>query len=493
MGEQLHLFKNWEDAEKVREPVLYLATNEGCAVFVPNNLTTITRLRALALIEPMEIVKFEDVLLLRQGEWPGNKVNGFVPTFRVARHAILAGGWDDGDTTERCMRCEHNLECDGPLTTAPVALFDKRDEGGMGAMGDSMIESLNSRCPLYHNGIRVEKKTLTPRILLNHGFEPISSVRAFTDDNVSADDIEVLRTGVQKPGWAADVVSDGWRRRDVKTRWGWTRYESEGSRIDDLFFDERVAVNVLKQRVRGAQANKVRKEMKAYRQEHCARCVYECKKPPWSLDNPRPLTREQIMDEYKPDRLQRRWMELFMVTGHKGYFENPETGRLKYGIGCRPTDELKMRVLGLIPPYGLIDELNPEDYWAQCTMVKSERMHIPSWDMDEDKMTMAHWALRTICELTRWDEARFRLSGERREYFMGRNDILAIGIWPHGSIRIHSDTKASSDGMAWGARGDHIPKEKRPRFYTDYEPFYATCIAHWFNETPGACCGRKIE
>lgn len=487
--EQLHLFKCMDDADVVREPALYLATKGGCAIFVPNNLTMIQRLRALSLITSFEVVCHEDVLMLRQGEWPGKKIpDDFMPKFRIARHAIMAGGWDENGVVEQCLRCEYVGECKGPLTTAPKMLFDKRDDGGMGLMGDSIIESLNSRCPLFHSGIRVEAKELTPADLRRHGFEPIASVRAFTDDDVGADDIDALRTGQQSEAWKSGVVSEGWRMREDK----WSR-KPEASAFSDLFFDERVAVNVMKQKARGAHAKACKDNIKAYRAENCERCVYECKQPPWNLEKPGPLTHEQIMDEYKPTKRDRRWMRLFMATRHTGQFVNPETGYMKYGIGCRPTDELKMRVLALVPPYGLIEEMEPEAYWRCCEHVGHHEFVLPEWDMDETKMTYAHWALRSIVDHTKWDETRFKIPAERREYQMARNDVLAIEIWGHGNIRIHSDTKASTNGMGWGTRGKHIAKEDRPRFATDYLYPYTDSFASWFNTTPGACCGRKIE
>ena len=199
------------------------------------------------------------------------------------------------------------------------------------------------------------------------------------------------------------------------------------------------------------------------------------------------------MDESRPTQDDLPWMALFMVTGHRGRFINPDTGRRRWGMGSRPTEDLKIHVLSLTPPFDMIEDMDLADYWSQCELPTADddyrRLYAQgAWPMvppgDEEEMAYAHWALRAIDRLTRYDEARFYCSSKP-----SRNDVLSISFHPNiRHLRIWSDTRATDDGQ-FMRKGDYLPIADRPRFYTDYSHPFAESIHHWFDDVPGVCSG----
>jgi hypothetical protein len=484
-------------------PILFQRDCIGDTLLVaPKNKDTLSRLKTLARDHSFTVGAYDEVIIVDQGDGGWDKVSkkakSFVPQgLHVEQSVTMTHGPETLDYI--CNHCPRDhKECGGPLATISHYKSGRQKRTVFDSMREAVVRQ--GDCPIYDVDEKVVDGSIEQRHLRVLGWEPVSSVRAFVhNDEVDEDDYRALVelkakvpdlgdfAAVKEHGNSAFI--DGWLSfgRFQRPRWG----QSGSTSIGDLVFDPTiVATNRMVYQIKGGAAQASKNVLNDYRRANCDNCVFECPRPPWDRSNPRPLTEERIMDEFKPDAEAREWMAVFTVLGTQAKFRSESSGRRRVAIGRRPTmvdGKWGVQIASCNPGYETIAELSVEDYLAEVNEQRSYTVDPPSLaEDDEKKLAYAHWALRGLDALTSYNGARFYGNGRHQ-----RNDILSIEMRRSCDyIEIGSDTKATSyGGMGW--RGSHITADSRPRFSTGYHYPFADSIWEWFLETPDACRGSK--
>lgn len=492
-------------------PVLFFRDFAGDVLaFMPNTEEVLDRLRFLALRHQFEVAHWYEVLVVSQGDaWskaPKNfkKPVAEVPRFAGAlwvqkRRATMAGG---GPVREACRSCGRSWnDCGGFENTSPrIDITSSSKQPALSIMKEAVTRP--EECPLYVDGF-ADKGTIKQQDMRALGFVPVSSVQAFTSNELTSTEYETLHDlvakGINLGDW--DRVSEAVEDKSflpslLRTGWGKRTNglygKLEASSISSLDFDPLVVEgNQMAFKVRGGYAQHKKRAIASFRKRECARCVYDCEQPPWDLERPCALTMDEILERNAPDDDDLVRMGLYTITG-----EHLKIGR-RNAIGRRPmreAGEWGIEIVSLVPPYHRIGVLSAHEYWSRARKHRDEehrnkfRDHGPKIDDDVDKerLAIANWALRMLHEQTRCGETHFIVNDRTM-----RNDILFMHMnsrcdW----IDIGSDTRASSYG-GFGAKGDRIETENRPRFKTSYMYPFFEGIWGWFGRALGARGGRR--
>jgi hypothetical protein len=486
------------------DPLLFFRDSDSDVLFfLPNTVANINRLRMLATDgHKFEVAHGHSTLMVGQGQTPRRVPSSFLTGIEPERGTLLVAG---GDVREVCALCRHDRECLGP-TRRSSPLTGAMAQDAAGVLSNLIVEAEIDDCPLFELG-NVSLGTIEKRHLVALGFEPLTSARAFTDDNVDDADyaavaklngFENLDQARELVGrhWIDDVISDGWRRRRNARGWG---EDMVSSRFNDLFFTpDLVHANRVKARIRGLNSGASRRRFNAYRREHCQSCVYPCEHPPWGMNSPNPLTNERVLDTFMPDDDERQWMAMFLATGRRGVYVSDETGRPRNGIGRRPkrleSGDWGIEVMGLVPAYTHIAYMPLADYWRESDHHgRPDEEFLSKYDkqlpvlrpqLSDEQLAYLNMALKF------WDQ-----TDERRFYVYdhpSRNDILSVELMPMcDHIRVGSDTMASGGGGRFSySSGSSICAADRPRFHTEYSHPYVESIWNWLYIAPWACSGR---
>lgn len=486
-------------------PVLFQRDqcNETLLV-VPKNRANLDRLKTLANKTKFVIGFYNDLIIVEQGpggwEKVSKKAKSFVPQgFHVPDQAALVQG---PETVEYvCNHCprEHR-ECGGPLAQMPEYRSRTQPRSGMDALRQAVVRKYD--CPLYDQNIEDVDGGIQQKDLRVLGWDPVDSPKAFVEGELDEDHYLTLKELVDKGVDLGDIkqVREQASSADVET-WlhaadypqsrGWRR-TSSAMTLNDMIFDPQiVGANRMAAKVRGAHAKAKKKEISDYRENNCQRCIFDCEKTPWNKDNPRPLTEERIMDEFRPDKDDLAWMAMFTIMNWKDEFRSEESGRLRMAISRRPTrlesGDWGVQIAACATGYETIARMTVEDYIQHLKSRNSYAPEPPSISVDDERhLAFTNWALKSIDRLTSGNCARFYGNG-RCQY----NQILFIDMRRDCSyIEIGSDTLATSyGGMGW--RGSHISPKDRPRFRTGYSFPFAESIWDWFYSAPNACGGSK--
>lgn len=488
---------------------IYCVRDQGdVLILAANTLPVLDAFSALAKTHDFDIGRLDNMLVVEQGDaWSkaGSLANQGVNW--LTRGTITHAPKGVADFCGECPRSW--TECGGPIETASIVeerYGHNRQKNAIMAMRESV--TVVDDCPLFVPGSHSALGSLTKRALNAVGLEPVKSVRAFAElGDIGEYEIEaaknIIAAGVDTRDLKAveeatsstfvnSCIGEGFGKRE-------NSYGRRGGRLQtinlgDLTFDEDiVSANIIAGKIRGANSLASRKANDAYSLEHCTSCVYPCDRPPWNMDSPRPLTHEQIMEQWRPIDDARIWMGLHVICGQSGKFKSEYSGRLRHGIGQKPTMARQggghaIRVMSLRPPYEELAIMGVSEYWDTVSPESKGRYRdaLPSIKCDDDEViAYAHWALRQLHYLTHNDEGRFVVDGRAK-----RNDVLSIKLWDNcKTICVGSDTRASRYG-GFGGRGSKIDVDMRPRFDTHYEYPYADSIFGWFEQCPGACTGR---
>ena len=484
-------------------PILFQRDCIGDTLLVaPKNKDTLSRLKVLARDHSFTIGAYQETLVVDQGTGGWDKVSkkakSFVPQgMKVEQPATMVHGPETLDNI--CDRCPRDhKECGGPLAMVPHYKSGRQVRTVFDSMREAVVR--HGDCPIYDINEQVADGSIQQRHLRVLDWEPVSSVRAFVHNaEVDEDDYQVLMelkakvpdlgnfAAVKEHGNSAFI--DGWLSfgRFQRPRWG----QSGETGLGDMVFDPTiVATNRMVYQIKGGAAQAQKNVLNDYRRANCDHCVFECPRPPWNRDNPRPLTEERVMDEFRVNDEVREWMAVFTILGNQAKFKSQTSGRRRVAMGRRPTmvdGKWGVQIASCNPGYETIADISVEDYIAVVNDQQPYQLEPPGLaEKDEKKLAYAHWALRGIDSLTSYNGARFYGNGSHQ-----RNDILSIEMRRSCDyIEIGSDTKATSYG-GMGSRGSHITADRRPRFSTGYQYPFADSIWDWFLETPDACRGSK--
>lgn len=357
-------------------------------------------------------------------------------------------------------------------------------------------------CRLSVERETVDGNTLAPRHVRAVGLEPVSSFAAFTksDGNMRYLSSEAVRDACAAMDVGTDFSDlDAVRRQLTGGVIGEMKavndYRRSAVELTDLSFDDRaVATRLAAQRMLGAVSQAEKSKKADYRRDGCAKCLYGCAHPPWSLNQePRPLSVEDMLDTQSPlTDVEERELTAFVNTGHKTRFQRPGGGRRVWGIGAWPVWDdiggLRMVIRRLVPPFDGGFSLPIDDYLAQA---QAQALPVTG---DERHRRLAMWGLKRLMTYFggNWYGVRFDKTGGDGGY-PSRNDVLAMEVNADCSrITVHSDTRASNDSGAFSYyKGNPITAEDRPRFTTDYWTPFAADIWRWLDIAPQACPGRK--
>lgn len=480
-------------------PVFFQRDQDNETLLVmPKSLENLELLKVLARKSLFKIASYGEMIIVEQGEggWYKalKKANSLAPKklHMADKASFLTQG--EESVSEVCDRCPRDPgECGGPLKQMPEYENGARDESGLSAMRKAVLRKTD--CLIYNQSLAGWRGGIVQKQLRDLGLEPIGSPRAFVQGSLDEGDYDLLVELSSKAdlGKFEEVKEHGgvhvnsWlHANDFAPRWSGSRATS----IHDFMFDPKiVSANLMASKIRGGHAQAKKNMIADYRSKNCSQCVFDCEKTPWNLEEPKPLTHEMIMDEFRPSEEDLEWMKLFTVTGLKADFLSQESGRRRASISRRPDrKEMRIEIAACSPPYESIALLTVEEYFQEIEFLREIEPRKPSIEgCGEEERAYAHWALKSIDNLTRWNEARFYGNGRCQH-----NQILSIRMNRNcRHIDIESDTLASSWGGHWGSRGNSIKVSERPRFSTSYLYPFTHSIWHWFYDAPGACSGRK--
>jgi hypothetical protein len=441
---------------------------------------------------------FEEMLLLHED---GSLVRNFCAVCPARVKCSATGGPDgmpEASMRRSSERVGERIESRCPLFMGAVASLDpEQAEKFHVDFDDEPYLPMVSWAPLLKN------KILTNAKLIDLGFCPYDRWSLFDknlglregrwENRSKVDEISMafailLSRGMLHENWR--IVRDNIYELGVGKTISGLSWRTPARTMEDYSFtNEQIQLSKMATKAASALRAGPAADLRQFRKDNCSRCVYNCARPPWSLSSC-VLSKEMVtqsFDGVSPETLS-DWIASFAISNAKTTWKKRSLV-IGWGPDAPPADKkpITMALRSLSVPFIIRDRIPLTQYmslWPGLEDLYVTARHT-ALNMTKEERANVGFALLKLAEYSHWrnDKARFYArnlttrKGNNRPFF-ARNDVLSIWI-AHDlkDIVVYSDTRAGTDGMGWGTRGDPIPRGDRPRFSTNYKfPFFSDIL-----------------